>query len=318
MVDGLKSNFPKKLLLASPRGFCAGVKRAIDTLNQLVKTHPGQTIYCYHQIVHNTHVVAEFEEKGVKFVNSIDEVPKGSIIVFSSHGVSPLVRLKAEDRRLTTIDATCPYVIKTHLEVKKYASEGDKIIYIGKPQHDEAVGTTGEALESTVIVQTPEEVESLEISPTEKVALVTQTTLSYDETEDLRKAMRKKFPQLIEPLKSDICMATQNRQNGVKELVKKEAELVIVLGSANSSNSNKLKKVAENMGAKAVLIDDISELDLNLLEGISCVGLTAGASLPEQLITEAITWFKEHGTKTVEEVVTAKKSFVSSPPVKIT
>lgn len=318
MENGLKTNnWPSKLLLASPRGFCGGVKRAIDALNKLVETHPGETIYCYHQIVHNTHVVSQFESKGVKFVNSLEEVPEGSILVFSSHGVSPQIRQYAINHKLSTIDATCPFVTKTHLEVKKYASEGDKIIYIGQPNHDEAVGTTGEAPESTVIVQTPEEVETLKFPPQQKVALVTQTTLSFDETEGLREALRAKFPTLIEPPHSDICMATQNRQNGVKELVKKGAEVVIVLGSANSSNSNKLKKVAEKMGTQAVLIDEIEELDQSLLEGKKCVGLTAGASLPEPKIKEALEWFNSHGTKIVEELIVADESSISLPPVKI-
>ena len=313
--DPSKVVWPQKLLLASPRGFCAGVRRAIDALNRLVEAHPRQTIYCFHQIVHNTYVVSEFESKGVKFVNSLEEVPENSIIVFSSHGVSPQVRQQAEKKKLKTIDATCPFVTKTHLEVKKYASEGDKIIYIGQSHHDEAVGATGEAPESTVIVQTPEEIEALEISPSQKVALVTQTTLSFDETEGLRQALKSKYPHLIEPSHSDICMATQNRQNGVKELVQSGAKVVIVLGSANSSNSNKLKKVAEKMGVKAVLIDEISELDLSLIESVECVGLTAGASLPENKITKALEWFKDHGTKTIEEILVADESSISLPTV---
>lgn len=310
-------SFLKRLLLSSPHGFCAGVKRADEALRMAITVYPTETIYCYHQIVHNVYVVKEFESKGVKFVNSLEEVPRGSIVVFSSHGVSPEIRLQAANRQLQTIDATCPFVTKTHLEVKKYAAEGDKIIYIGQPNHDEAVGTTGEAPESTTIVQTEGEIEKLPYPPTTPTALITQTTLSYDETDNLRQALRKKFPNLIEPAVSDICMATQNRQGGVKELVKEGAEVVIVLGSANSSNSNKLKKVAEKAGAKAVLADDITELDTALLSDAKTVGLTAGASVPEHKISEAIAWFKSHGTAEVEEVMVADESRVNLAPVKI-
>lgn len=314
MESGFKTNnWPQKLLLASPRGFCAGVKRAIDALNRLVETHPGETIYCYHQIVHNSYVVSEFEKKGVRFVNSLGEVPEGSILVFSSHGVSPKIRQDATRYKLLAVDATCPFVTKTHMEVKKYTAEGNKIIYIGQPNHDEAVGTTSEAPENTVIVQTEEEIKSLTLPPNQPVALVTQTTLSFDETEQLRKSLHAKFSNLIEPLKSDICMATQNRQNGVKELVKKGARLVIVLGSANSSNSNKLKRVAEKMGVTAHLVDDISEIDPQTFKGKKVVGLTAGASLPEKKITEAINWFKNQGTEVIEEVVAADESESSMP-----
>lgn len=283
---------PKKLLLASPRGFCLGVKRAIEILDSLIQKYPGQTIYCYHQIVHNIHVVKDFENKGVQFVSNLDEVPKSSILVFSAHGVSPAIKLQASSLQLQTIDATCPYVAKTHTEIKKYAKDNIKIIYIGQKDHDETIGATGEAPGSTIIVQTRADIENLHFSPNTPIALITQTTLSFDETKSLKKLLKKKFPQLIEPLKSDICQATQDRQNAVKKLVKKGAQIVIVLGSANSSNSNKLKNVAEKAGAKACLLDDISEIDPKILENIDCVGLTAGASLPEYKIDEAIAWFK--------------------------
>lgn len=308
---------PKKLLLASPRGFCAGVKRAIDALNQAVAAYPNETIYCYHQIVHNTHVVADFEGKGVKFVNSINEIPEGSILIFSSHGVSPEIRQLSMNKKLRTIDATCPFVLKTHLEVRKYAADGDKIIYIGQPNHDEALGTTGEAPESTIIAQTVKEIQNLNFSPADKVALVTQTTLSFDETSKLRQAIHEKFPDIIEPLKSDICMATQNRQNGVKELVKRGAKIVIVLGSANSSNSNKLQQVAEKEGAKAFLVDDITEIDPSTLEVADTIGLTAGASLPEYKITEAIDWFKNNGIEKIEEVIATDECQIPLPPVPV-
>lgn len=298
---------PTRLLLASPRGFCIGVKRAVEILNNLVQKYPHQTIYCYHQIVHNTHVVKDFEDKGVKFVSNIEEIPKGSILVFSSHGVSPEIKLQASNLKLQTIDATCPYVVKTHLEIKKYADDNIKIIYIGQPNHDEVVGATGEAPNSTIVVQTLEEIQRLPISPNQKIALVTQTTLSLDETKPLQLALKKKFPRIIEPLKLDICQATQNRQNGIKQIVKLGAKIVIVLGSKNSSNSNKLKIVAEKAGAKAYLLDDILEMDPKILKNIDCVGLTAGASLPEYKVNEAITWFKNQGVKEIEEVVVASE-----------
>ncbi len=296
-----------KLLLANPRGFCVGVKRAIEILNNLIKEYPHQTIYCYHQIVHNTHVVKDFEIKGVKFVKNIDEVPQGSILVFSSHGVSPEIKLQSSNLKLHTIDATCPYVTKTHLEIKKYALSNIKIIYIGQPGHDEAIGATGEAPDSTIIISSITDIPSLPYHPNDQVALITQTTLSLDETEKIKQALRKKFSNLTEPIKVDICRATENRQNGVKQIVKMGAKIVIVLGSKNSSNSNKLKTVAEKAGAKAFLLDDILEIDPKILENIDCVGLTAGASLPEYKINEAIDWFKNHGIKNMEEVIATKE-----------
>lgn len=300
-----KNNFPKKLLLASPRGFCSGVKKAIEILDDLIQKNPNQTIYCYHQIVHNTFVVKDFEERGVKFVNGLDEVPKGSILVFSSHGVSPSIKLQASNLKLQTIDATCPFVAKTHNEIKKYAQDGIKIIYIGQVGHDEATGATGEAPESTIIISSLADLPNIPYSPKEKISLITQTTLSFDETEKIKQALRKRFPKLIEPPKDDICQATQNRQNGVKEIVRKGAKIVIVLGSKNSSNSNRLKSIAEKAGAKAYLVDEISEIDPKSLETVDCVGLTAGASLPEYKITEAINWFKNQGIKNIEEISVA-------------
>jgi 4-hydroxy-3-methylbut-2-enyl diphosphate reductase len=307
-----------KLLLANPRGFCAGVKRAVDCLNLLVEKYPHQTIYCYHQIVHNTHVVKDFEDKGVKFVNSLDEVPLGSILVFSSHGVPPNLKLQTINHKLRTIDATCPFVAKTHLEVKKYAGEGAEVVYIGQPNHDEAVGTTGEAPENTTIVQSLEDIETLSFPSATRLALITQTTLSFDETKDLIKALKVKYPKIIIPPVSDICQATQHRQNGVKEMVKIGAELVIVLGSPNSSNSNKLKTVAEKAGAKAILADDIKEINPKILKQYKCLGLTAGASLPEYKISEAIEWFKSKGVKDIEEISVADESKLILPSINIT
>lgn len=307
----------KKLLLASPRGFCTGVKRAIEAVNNTLAKHPDETIYCYHQIVHNTHVVKDFEKKDVKFINDLSEVPDGSVLIFSSHGVSPKIKKQAADKYLKIIDATCPYVSKTHLEVKNYAYSGYQIIYIGQPKHDEAVGTCGEAENHTTIVQSMDDIKTLDFPKDHPVALVTQTTLSFDESRNLISALRKKFPSLIEPAKSDICMATQNRQNGVKELVKKGSEIVIILGSPNSSNSNRLKQVAEKTGVRAILADDISEIDSKIFIKPKIVGLTAGASLPENKITEAIEWFKSQGFTDVKEVVAADESQTSLPSVQV-
>ncbi|MFH0937532.1 MAG: 4-hydroxy-3-methylbut-2-enyl diphosphate reductase [Candidatus Daviesbacteria bacterium] len=308
-----KPNFPQKLLLASPRGFCAGVKRALDVLNEVIKKYPTQKIYCYHEIVHNTHVVKDFENRGVIFVNSLDEVPKGSVLVFSAHGVSPQMTKEALDKDLKFIDATCPYVLKTHQEVKKYASEGFRIIYLGRTGHDEAVGTTGEAPDKTILIESLEQAQNLEI-PKGKVALVTQTTLSFDETENIRQTLKKKFPEILEPPKSDICMATQNRQNGVKEMVKNGAEIIVVLGSPNSSNSKNLRKTAQDLGAEAYLIDDVSEIAESMFLKKKCVGLTAGASLPENKMQEALEWFKKAGSFQIQEVVVADESQITFTP----
>ncbi|MDD2822500.1 MAG: 4-hydroxy-3-methylbut-2-enyl diphosphate reductase [Candidatus Daviesbacteria bacterium] len=314
MQKKIKSRFPKKLLLANPRGFCAGVKRAIDTLDDLVKKYPNQTIYCYHQIVHNKTVVNDFQKKGVVFVENLDEVPESSILVFSSHGVSPAIRLKAKDRQLKAVDATCPFVLKTHMEVKQYAANNYKIIYIGQTNHDETIGTTGEAPNQTYTITKQEDIDLLNFPKDSDIALVTQTTLSFDETESLVKSIEKKFPKIIKPKLSDICSATQSRQNGVKEIVKKGAQVVIVMGSKNSSNSNKLKTVAEKMGAKAYLVDDISEINLANLENINYVGLTAGASLPEYKVTEAIEWFKKQGTQDIEEITGDQERLITFQP----
>jgi 4-hydroxy-3-methylbut-2-en-1-yl diphosphate reductase len=301
-------NFPKKLLIASPRGFCAGVKRAIEILDNLVKKNPNQTIYCYHQIVHNTFVVKDFENRGVKFVEKLEEVPNGSILVFSSHGVSPEIRQQATNNKLTVIDATCPFVAKTHFEIKQFAKKGIKIIYIGQPGHDEVIGATGEAPNFTTVIQTIDDISKIIYKSDDGVALITQTTLSFDETEEIKKALRKKFPRLIEPIKADICKATENRQKGVKKIVEKGAKIVIVLGSKNSSNSNKLKNIAEKAGADSFLVDEIFEIDPKILSGIDCVGLTAGASLPEYKISEAIEWIRNQGTENFQEISVADEN----------
>ncbi|MDO8570396.1 MAG: 4-hydroxy-3-methylbut-2-enyl diphosphate reductase [Candidatus Daviesbacteria bacterium] len=302
-----ENKFPKKILLASPRGFCAGVKRAIDLIDLVCQKNQGKEIYCYHQIVHNLTVVSRFEKKGVIFVDNLNAVPKGSILIFSSHGISPAIKLQASNLHLQTIDATCPFVSKTHLEVKNFAKNNYHIIYLGQKNHDEAVGTVGEAPNNISVIQNLEEIEDLSFSKKQRLSLVTQTTLSFDETQNLKKELKKRFPQIEEPPQDDICKATQNRQNGVKKLVKLGAEVIIVLGSPNSSNSNRLKSVAEKMGAKAYLLDQITDLDPQLLSDINCVGLTAGASLPEEKIVEAITWFQQKKTR-IKEIKIAEEN----------
>lgn len=315
--SNLKPSWPSRLLLATPRGFCVGVRRAVETLYQATRKFPDKTIYCYHQIVHNKFVVKEFTEKGVVFVDSLEKVPPESIIVFSAHGVSPQVIQQARDKKLTIIDATCPFVLKTHMEVKKYSLLGYTIIYLGQVNHDEATGTVGEAPQSTVVIEKTEEAQNLNFPASTKFALVTQTTLSLDDTQIMRKILQAKFPHLAEPPKADICEATQNRQNGVKELIKNGAQAIIVLGSANSSNSNKLKKVAEKAGVKAYLIDEISQINPNDLAATCCVGLTAGASLPENILLAAVDYFKTHGTNDIKEITAAKENQLKLAPVRI-
>lgn len=313
----MPENFPQKLLLAKPRGFCVGVKRAINALNEVKKAYPAEKIYCYHQIVHNTHIVNEFEKKGVYFIDNLGQVPQKSVIVFSAHGIPPQIRQAAMKRKLKIIDAACPYVLKTHLEIIKYAKENYQIIYLGKKGHDEAFGATSEAPKQTIIIESVEQASSLSFPPQTKLALVTQTTLSFDETAQIRKILKDKFPKIVEPPVSDICLATQNRQNGVKKIVKMGAEIVVVLGSPNSSNSKSLKKTAESLETEAYLIDDISELHKDLFLGKKCIGLTAGASLPENKIQQALEWFKQNGSQYIEEVGVADESKIFLAPVKI-
>jgi 4-hydroxy-3-methylbut-2-enyl diphosphate reductase len=288
----------ERVLLASPRGYCAGVERAVDTV-ELALAHYGAPVYVRKQIVHNRHVVRDLEERGAIFVESEEEAPPGATIVFSAHGVAPSVHAGAHARRLRTIDATCPLVTKVHAQAKRYAAEGYTVVLIGHAGHEEVEGTMGEAPEATVLVQTVAEAEALELPPGAKVAYVTQTTLSVDETGEIIRALRRRFPQIRAPRKEDICYATSNRQWAVKELLD-EVDLLLVIGSRNSSNSNRLVEVARTAGVRSHLIDDETEIDEAWLDGVRVVGLTSGASAPEALVDRVCDWFRARGVDRIE------------------
>ena len=275
-----------KVILANPRGFCAGVNMAIDVVDQVLKLR-GAPVYVYHEIVHNRHVVNDFRSRGVTFVDEVGEVPEGGVIVYSAHGISPAVRREAKQRRLVEVDATCPLVTKVHLEVLKFARDGYTIIFIGHRGHDEAVGTVGEAPQAVRIVETPEEVAALRVPDPEKVAYVTQTTLSVSDANRMIAALKEKFPKIVAPPKDDICYATTNRQDAVTQLAP-EADLVLVIGSRNSSNSKRLVERAREAGRAAYLIDDQSELDPRWLQGVETVLITSGASAPDRLIEDLL------------------------------
>lgn len=289
-----------KALLVSPRGFCAGVVRAIDIVEIALKTFP-HPIYVRKEIVHNRSVVEQFKARGVLFIDSLQEVPDGSAVIFSAHGVSPEVRDEAQARRLAVIDATCPLVTKVHLEVHRFVREGYSIILIGHEEHDEVIGTMGEAPAHIQVVGSVEEVEQLQVPDPAKVVCLTQTTLSVDETQAIREAIRKKFPEMADPPKEDICYATQNRQDAVKQLVTQGIQVLLVVGSKNSSNSLRLCEVAADHGVRAYLIDGAQEIDPAWLNGAYSVGVTAGASAPEHLVQEVVQYLRERGAQ-VEEV----------------
>jgi 4-hydroxy-3-methylbut-2-enyl diphosphate reductase len=288
----------KRVLLASPRGYCAGVERAVETV-ELALAHYGAPVYVRKQIVHNAHVVRELEERGAIFVESEEEAPEGATIVFSAHGVAPSVYANATSRRLNTIDATCPLVTKVHVQARRYAADGYTIVLIGHAGHEEVVGTMGEAPAATVLVQSVAEAEALELPPDAKVAYITQTTLSVDETADIIGVLRRRFPQIHAPKKEDICYATSNRQWAVKEMLG-QVELLLVIGSRNSSNSNRLVEVAHAAGVAAHLIDDETEIDERWLDGVETVGVTSGASAPEKLVSGVCDWFRARGVEDIE------------------
>ena len=299
-----------KVLLASPRGFCAGVHMAIDSL-ELALQKLGSPIYVYHEIVHNKYVVTHFREKGVKFVDQLEEVPHGATLLFSAHGVSPEIRQAARDRNLLAIDATCPLVTKVHLEAIKYAKLGYTILLIGHQGHDEVVGTMGEAPEAILLVETPEAVATLSVADESKVAYLTQTTLSVDDANRIIGRLRERFPQITSPPKDDICYATQNRQEAVATLCD-EADLVLVLGSQNSSNSQRLAELATDRGIAAYLIDGAKDIDPAWLEGIGTVAITAGASAPEVVVEECLDLLRDEYKATIE-VRTTREENVSFP-----
>jgi 4-hydroxy-3-methylbut-2-enyl diphosphate reductase len=290
----------KTLLLLKPRGFCAGVVRAIDIVRIALETF-GPPIYVRKEIVHNRFVVEELSAKGAVFVDEVDEVPDGQRVIYSAHGVAPEVREASELRGLRVIDATCPLVTKVHVEAVRFAKEGYSLVLIGHRDHDEVIGTLGEAPAATQVVSSVAEVERLEIPDPTRVAYLTQTTLSLDETAGIVEALRKKFPLIKGPAAADICYATQNRQTAVKEVVA-EAELLLVVGSTNSSNSNRLVEVARNLGAQAHLIENYRSIQPQWLDGVKSVALTAGASAPECLVEEAVTYLANQGFTTVKEL----------------
>jgi 4-hydroxy-3-methylbut-2-enyl diphosphate reductase len=283
----------RKLLLASPRGYCAGVERAVETVEQALDLY-GAPVYVRKQIVHNLHVVRDLEQRGAIFVDEETEVPEGQTIVFSAHGVSPAVRDGAERRQLRTIDATCPLVTKVHVQARRYAADGYTVILIGHAGHEEVVGTMGEAPDSIVLVESADDVARLPFGEEAKLAYVTQTTLSVDETGEVITALRRRYPKIYAPRKEDICYATSNRQWAVKEMLA-EIDLLLVIGSHNSSNSNRLVEVARSSGVSSYLIDDESEIDEAWLDGVEIVGITSGASAPEKLVQRVCAWFTARG-----------------------
>jgi 4-hydroxy-3-methylbut-2-enyl diphosphate reductase len=288
----------KRVLLASPRGYCAGVERAVETVERALE-HYGAPVYVRKQIVHNIHVVRDLEARGAIFVEEETEVPSGATVVYSAHGVAPTVFENSAQLEHNVIDAVCPLVTKVHVQARRYADEGYTIVLIGHEGHEEVVGTTGEAPDATILVQTVEEAEALELPPGTKLAYVTQTTLSVDETGEIITALRRRFPDIRAPRKEDICYATSNRQWAVKEMLS-EIDLLLVIGSRNSSNSNRLVETARAAGTPAYLIDDESEIDASWLEDCETVGITSGASAPEKLVGRVCDWFRERGVTDIE------------------
>jgi 4-hydroxy-3-methylbut-2-enyl diphosphate reductase len=300
MSNNLTNNNGKTLLLLKPRGFCAGVVRAIDIVRIALEAF-GPPIYVRKEIVHNRFVVEELQGKGAIFVDSVEEVPNGERVIYSAHGVSPEVREASAARGLRVIDATCPLVTKVHVEAVKFAKEGYSLILIGHHDHDEVIGTLGEAPLVTQVVGSPEQVESLTVPNPDRVAYLTQTTLSLDETKDIIAALQKKFPNIKGPAAQDICYATENRQVAVKH-VASDADLLLVVGSENSSNSNRLVEVARNLGTNAHLIDSCSDIEPDWLENVKTIALTAGASAPECLVEEVVKFLDSKGFGNVEEL----------------
>jgi 4-hydroxy-3-methylbut-2-enyl diphosphate reductase len=290
-----------KILLASPRGFCAGVNMAIDTLETAIRLY-GTPIYVFHEIVHNKHVVDRFVKEGVVFVDAVEEVPEGAVLLFSAHGVAPEVRRVAEARRLNAIDATCPLVTKVHLEAIKYAGQGYRIMLIGHEGHDEVIGTIGQAPDAFTLVETPADVDRLPFGPHDKLAYLTQTTLSVDDASRVINRLKERFPQIVGPPKDDICYATQNRQEAVR-ILSDGADMVIVLGSQNSSNSQRLAELARERGIAAHLIDGAGEIDAAWFRGDETVLITAGASAPESVVQDCVDWLSARFGATVENRV---------------
>jgi 4-hydroxy-3-methylbut-2-en-1-yl diphosphate reductase len=303
----------RRVLLAKPRGYCAGVDRAVQTVEKALERF-GAPVYVRKQIVHNTHVVRTLEERGAIFVEETEAVPEGSVVVFSAHGVAPVVREEAKGRGLRTIDATCPLVTKVHNEARRFAAQDYDILLIGHEGHEEVVGTTGEAPENIHLVDGPTGSDSVQVRDPAKVAWLSQTTLSVDETSETVAELRKRFPQLLDPPSDDICYATQNRQAAVKQIAA-ESDVVIVVGSPNSSNSVRLVEVARDAGAGAAyLVDDASGIEQSWLDGVSTVGLTSGASVPEDLVAGVLARLADSGFADVEEVEAVRERMVFGLP----
>ncbi len=300
MASATESRGPQRVLLAAPRGYCAGVDRAVQAVEKALEMY-GPPVYVRKEIVHNKHVVEQLAERGAIFVEQETEVPQGARVVFSAHGVAPSVHANAATRGLRTIDATCPLVTKVHVEARKFAEQGYTIVLIGHQGHEEVEGTTGEAPENIVLVETIEDVDALELEDPDHVAFITQTTLSVDETAGIIARLREKFPGITAPKSDDICYATTNRQIAVKQLAR-ECELVLVIGSTNSSNSNRLVEVAREHGADSHLIDNASQVDEAWLAGVGTVGITSGASAPEELVAELVEFFLDRGAGDVSEL----------------
>lgn len=299
-----------KILLASPRGFCAGVNMAVESLEMAIRALPPP-IYVYHEIVHNRYVVDHFRGQGVVFVGDLDEVPTGSTLLFSAHGIAPAIRQQASARNLAAIDATCPLVTKVHLEAVRYARAGYKIVLIGHAGHDEVVGTMGEAPEALILVESEADVDRLTLGADEPLACLTQTTLSVDDAQRIIERLRRRFPQIVVPAKDDICYATQNRQEAVARLAA-EADVVLVLGSRNSSNSRRLAELAMEQGISARLIDGAADIDPDWFDGTETVVVTAGASAPEVVVQECVDWLVERFGAAVEPR-TIRKEDVAFP-----
>jgi len=305
----------KRVLLASPRGYCAGVERAVDTVERALE-HYGAPVYVRKQIVHNIHVVRDLEARGAIFVEEETDAPAGATVVYSAHGVAPSVHENSARLDQNVIDATCPLVTKVHVQAKRYAADGYRIVLIGHAGHEEVVGTMGEAPEATVLVQNVAEAEALDLPADAKLAYITQTTLSVDETGEIIAVLRHRFPQIHAPKKEDICYATSNRQWAVKEMLP-EIDLLLVIGSRNSSNSNRLVDVARASGVEAQLIDDESEIEEAWLAGVETIGVTSGASAPERLVTGLCDWFRARGVERIEPFRMVEEDVTFRLPVEL-
>ncbi len=306
---------PKRILLAWPRGYCAGVERAVDTVERALRIY-GAPVYVRKQIVHNIHVVRDLEHKGAVFVEDEREVPEGSVVVLSAHGVAPEVYANSSARTLNLIDATCPLVTKVHLEARRFARDGYTILLIGHEGHEEVIGTSGEAPGNVILVGSPEQAREVDVPDPGRVAYLSQTTLSVDETNGIVSILRERFPSILAPPRDDICYATQNRQEAVKELAR-QSDVVLVIGSDNSSNSNRLVEVARAMGTPAYLVDDETEIRSDWLAGADTVGVTSGASAPEWLVERVVQFLKGQGAGEVAQLKTVEEQMFFSLPAQV-